>query len=388
MTARVAITGRGTYLPEGVLGNDDVAALADATRLRAFVEGNVWCRQRFAEWRANGSADADVATLDRRVFAAFVGERVGIFERRVLDRTSVLEHRVMKDATFGSDLGARAVVRALAQAGKLATDVDVLILGSSTPDSLCPAGSVTIQGRIGATNAFAFDVQAACSSFAFALAAARGLLLSGQARCAVVVAAEYFSAMTDWTEPATSYFAGDGAAAIVLEVDPPTRAGGGLELVDTLCRSSHSENIRTGVGGTRMLRAWEDPATAAQARPGEDGYRYFFQNGPQVYRDVLPTVDKASRDLLSRHGLAAADVARWWVHQASLPMIEGVFHRILGRRPTPELVPLVLDRLGNTSSCGAAYCLAEDRGLEPGQVGVLLAFGGGYTVGAALVRGT
>lgn len=388
MTARVAITGRGTFLPDGILGNDDVAALADATRLRAFVESNVWCRQRFAEWRSNGSAGADEATLDRRVFAAFVGERVGIRERRVLDRASVLEHRPAQGAVFGSELGTQAATRALASAGRKASEVDVLILGSSTPDSLCPAGSVTIQGRLGADAAFAFDVQAACSSFAFALAAARGLLLSGQARCALVVAAEYFSAMTDWSEPATSYFAGDGAAAVVLEVDAPPPSGGGLELVDTLCRSSHSENIRTGVGGTRMLRAWEDPEAAVRARPGQDGYRYFFQNGPQVYRDVLPTVDVAARDLLQRHGLAPADVARWWVHQASLPMIDGIFHRILGRRPTPDVVPLVLDRLGNTSSCGAAYCLAEDRGLAAGEHGVLLAFGGGYTVGAALVRGT
>ena len=84
MTARVAITGRGTFLPADVLGNDDVAALADAGRLRAFVESNVWCRNRFAACRANGDATADVAALDRKVFAAFVGERVGILERRVV----------------------------------------------------------------------------------------------------------------------------------------------------------------------------------------------------------------------------------------------------------------------------------------------------------------
>jgi beta-ketodecanoyl-[acyl-carrier-protein] synthase len=387
MTARVIITGRGTALPTDVLGNDDVAALADAGRLRAFVESNVWCRNRLAACRANGDATADAAALDRKVFAAFVGERVGIVERRVVDRASVLGRRPAREGASGTELGASAASIALARAGRTPAEVDAIVLGSSTPESLCPSGAILLQGRLKATSAFAFDVQAACSSFAFALASARGLLLSGQARCVVVVAAEYFSAMTDWTEPSTSYFAGDGAAAVVLELEPTPRPGG-LELVDTLCRSSHSENIRTGVGGTRLLRAWEDPAAAARAQPGDDGYRYFFQNGPQVYRDVLPTVDTASRDLLGRHGLEPGDVVRWWVHQASLPMIDGIFQRILGKRPTPDLVPLVLDRLGNTSSCGAAYCLAEDRGLEPGQCGVLLAFGGGYTVGAALVRGT
>ncbi len=387
MTARVAITGRGTYLPADVLGNEDVAALADADRLRAFVESNVWCRNRFAAYRANGDAGTDLAALDRKVFAAFVSERVGIVERRVVDRRSVLERRPAREGASGSELGARAAALALARAGRTAAEVDAIVLGSSTPESLCPSGAILVQGRLGAGAAFAFDVQAACSSFAFALAAARGLLISGQAKCAVVVAAEYFSAMTDWAEPSTSYFAGDGAAAVVLELDPAPKPGR-LELVDTLCRSAHSENIRTGVGGTRLLRAWEDPAVAAQAKPGDDGYRYFFQNGPQVYRDVLPTVDLACRDLLARHGLEPSAVARWWVHQASLPMIDGIFQRVLGRRPTPDVVPVVLERLGNTSSCGAAYCLAEDPGLEPGQVGVLVAFGGGYTVGAALVRGT
>lgn len=385
------ITGRGTSLPDGVLGNDDVAALADAGRLRTFVDTNSWCRQRCAHLRSNGSATDETTALDRRVFAEFVEQRVGILERRVVDREAVLARRPSVSGRWGSTLGAEAALRAVGDAGLVADDVDVVILGSSTPDSLCPAGAVVIQEAIGAHRAFAFDVQAACSSFVFAVAAARGFLASGQARRALVVAAEQFSAMTDWSEPSTSYFAGDGAAAVVLEAIgsdlPPPAKPPRWELVDTLCWSTYSHNIRTGVGGTRVLSAWMDPVAAARATPGQDGYRYFHQNGPQVYRDVMPEVDASSRTLLARHGLEPADVARWWVHQASRPMIEGIFQRLLGHMPPPEVAPIVLERLGNTSACGAAYCLAEDRGLAPGEHGVLLVFGGGYTVGAVLLRG-
>lgn len=389
MAEQVVLTGRGVALPDGVLHNDDVAALADPARLRAFVDGNVWCRQRFDALRGNGAATLPVARLDQRVFAEFVRERVGIRERRVIDRDAVLARRASSAGT-GADLGAAAARRALAAAGRRPDDVDVVLLGSSTPDSLCPAGAVIIQAGVGARRAWAFDVQAACSSFVFALATARGLVASGQARCVLVVAAEFFSAMTDWAEPATSYFAGDGAAAVVVEAasSADARPGPRFELVDTVCRSSLSENIHTGVGGTRLLQAWTAPDAAAAARPGDDGYRYFHQNGPLVYRDVLPSVEAATHDLLASHGLGPADVARWWVHQASLPMIDGIFGRLLGARPPPSVAPIVLETLGNTSACGAAYCLAEDPGLEPGQHGVVLVFGGGYTIGVALLRGS
>lgn len=387
MASQVAITGRGVALPDGVLCNEEVAALADTARLHAFVEANVWCRARLAHARANGDAHTSAPELERRVYAEFVAERVGIRERRVLDLQAIRARRPDPAAMSGADLGAAAARRALAAAGRSAADVDLVVLGSSTPDSLCPAGAVIVQGRLGAEQAFAFDVQAACSSFVFAGAAAAAMVVAGQARCALVVASECFSAMTDWAEPSTSYFAGDAAAAVLFEPATTPRSPGGLVWVDAICRSSYSENIHTGVGGTRLLRAWTEPDAARLAKPGDDGYRYFCQNGPLVYRDVLPVVDEVAHTLLARHGLAPRDVVRWWVHQASLPMIDGIFDRLLGGRPAPDVLPLVLDRLGNTSACGAAYCLAEDAGLAPGEHGVVLVFGGGYTVGAALIRG-
>lgn len=384
------ITGRGTYLPDDVLTNADVASLSDPLRLVAFTAKNVWCRQRTEALRANGARAAEDLPLARRVFAEFVEQRVGIRERRVVDREGILARRPGRTTLLSSGLGARAGARALAQAGLGGADLDAVVCGTSTPDSLCPATAVEIQRVLDAPAAFAFDLMAACSSFAFALTTARALVLSGTARRVLVVAAEYFSAMVDWADPATSYFAGDGAAAVVLEEAGLAAGKPGLAVSDALCRSRHSENIRTGMGGTRAFLATAPGAArpgAAPPAPGEDGYRWFHQDGPQVYRDVVPQTETLVRRLLERNGLDPKQVARWWVHQASLPTIDGIFGRLLGGRPGPDVLPLPLERLGNTSSCGSAYCLAEDRGLAAGEQGVLVAFGGGYTVGTVLLTG-
>lgn len=381
------VTGRGTYVPDDVLTNADVAGIADPARLDAFTLSNAWCRQRTAELRADGERDAEPQRLARRVFAEFVERRVGIRERRVIDREAILARRPGRRGVFAGDLGARAAVRALAQAGLTGADVDAVVCGTSTPDSLCPSTAVEIQHAIGAHGAFAFDVMAACSSFGFALTTARALAASGAARRVLVVSAEYFSAMVDWSDPATAYFAGDGAAAVVLESAEAAGARPGMRVRDALCASRYSDSIRTGVGGTRVFLAGLAGDRDRAGSPGDDAYRFFHQNGPQVYRDVLPLVDGAVRRLLARHGATPERVARWWVHQASLPMLDGLFGRLTGGRPPSDVLPVALERLGNTSSCGAAWCLAEDRGLAPGELGVLVTFGGGYTVGTVLFEG-
>ena len=382
------VTGRGTYLPDDVLTNGDVAALADAEKLLAFVDANVWCRQRAAHLRADGARTTEGSALARRVFAEFVERRVGIRERRVIDRSAIVGRRPGRRDFLSGDLGTRAAARALAMAGLTGADIDVVACGTSTPNSLCPSTAVEIQHAIGAHTAFGFDVMAACSSFVYAFASAAALVRAGTAQRALVVAAEYFSAMVDWSDPATSYFAGDGAAAVVLESDTLAGDRPGLAVRDTLCVSRYSDRIRTGMGGTHAFLAALPGGAPAASAPGEDGYRFFHQDGPSVYRDVLPLVEATVRKLLARHDLAPSAVARWWVHQASLPMLDGLFKRLLGNRPSPDALPLPLETIGNTSACGAAYCLAEDRGLAKGESGVLLAFGGGYTVGTVLLAAT
>ena len=379
------ITGTGRCLPDDVLSNDDVAVMADPARLDAWVTASTWCKARLAEEPASrGSPDA----LHRRIFAEYIERRIGIRTRRVIDRAALLAGRPSSRDVHAADLGAVAAREALDRAGVSAQDVDVVVVGTSTPGRIYPATAVQVQSLIGAERAYAFDVSAACSSFVYGLELVRGLLRSGAARRALVVAAEYFTAGVDYRDPTFSYFFGDAGAAAVVEAGDLARGKPGWRIVDVRCRSQWSRNIRTGLGGTETLVA----ARAAAARgetdpaPGDAASPWFFQNGPSVYRDVVPLVARETLALLEGHRLRTDDVRLFLFHQASALMLDGIQERLFGAPLAPERIVVNLERYGNTSSCGVALGLAEEKTARPGDLACLATFGAGYTLGAALLR--
>jgi beta-ketodecanoyl-[acyl-carrier-protein] synthase len=306
----------------------------------------------------------------------------------VVDRQAILERRCPEPSLFAADLGARAAERALAEAGIAAADLDVVICGTSSPDRIYPATAVEIQERIGARAAYAYDLLAACSSFVYGLEMARGLILAGLCRRALIVAAEFFSCGVDYGDPNNSFFWGDAGAAAVLESAELGRGKGGYELLDSHCRSHFSESIRTGLGGTRpfMALSRNGQGSPADHEPGGAAYRFFYQNGHTVYREVIPLAVRAMGVLLDRNRLAVDDVRLFMLHQASALVIDGLKRRLFREEPGADRVPLNLERYGNTSSCGVAICLAEEEVMRPGEIACMTAFGAGYTVGAALLR--
>ena len=383
MTTRNAgpvITGRGMHVPADVLTNEDVAGLAAPERLAAWIAENRWCRDRIG--------DGCTLALHRRLFADYVRERIGIETRHVVDRAALLSGCQPVDGPFGSDLGARAAEAALAEAGIAARDLDVVICGTSTPDRIYPATAVEIQHRLGASRAYGYDLLAACSSFVYGLEMARALLLGGLCRRALVVAAEYFSCGVDYGDPNSSFFWGDAGAAAVVEAPDLARGKGGYEILDVCCRSALSRNIRTGLGGTRAFTAAaaNGHLPPSEREPGGAAYPFFYQNGPVVYREVVPMAVAVTRDLLARAELSAEGVRVFMFHQASALVLDGIKKRLFAGDPGPGRVPLNLTRYGNTSSCGAAICLAEESAMEPGEVACMTAFGAGYTAAAALLR--
>jgi 3-oxoacyl-(acyl-carrier-protein) synthase III len=383
------ITGRGMFVPEDVLTNRDVATLADPGRLAGWVRDSKWCQNRREELSGSGASDGlGEEEIHRRLFHDYVDDRIGIRSRHVVDRRAILERRPSAGGVFGAHLGMRAAAAALAEAGVGADDLDVVICGTSTPDRIYPATAVEIQQGIGAHGAYAYDLLAACSSFVYGLEMARGLLLAGLCRRALVVAAEYFSCGVDYADPHNSFFWGDAAAAAVVEAAALGRGKGGYEILDGQCRSHFSENIRTGLGGTRAFLAASLNGNGAPAdhEPGGSAYRYFYQNGPMVYRDVIPLAARATTALLGKHGLGVDDVRQFMFHQASVLVIDGIKKRLFHGAPADDRVPLNLVRYGNTSSCGVAICLAEESAMQPGEIACMTAFGAGYTVGAALLR--
>jgi beta-ketodecanoyl-[acyl-carrier-protein] synthase len=386
LPARAAvISGRGRYVPDDVLTNEDVASGLDESKLRFWLACSKWARTRVEE--LHGSADVE---LDRKeveaLYAEYVGDRIGIRERRVVDRQAILEQRPSTNGVFGSDLGARAAQGAIDAAGVDVSDIEMIICGTSTPDAVYPPTAVEIQDRLGAEKAHAFDLLAACSSFAYGLHLARGMIGAGIHRRILVVSAEYFTCGVNYTDPSSAFFWGDGAAAAVLEPAADCAGRGGLHVADTHALSIPSLHIRTGLGGTRSFVARGATGGDPDFSLGAPDDPYFYQDGRRVFRDVVPRVADETITFLERNGIDRASIGRYWFHQPSALFLGSIVKRLLDAELHDPRVAIGYDRFGNTSSAGAPMCLAADDGLRPGQHGCLSVFGAGYTIGLALLR--
>jgi beta-ketodecanoyl-[acyl-carrier-protein] synthase len=386
------VTGRAMYVPDDVLTNEDLAGVVDPERLAELVACNRWCQGRRAllarEGECGEALDGGGDGIDRRLYAEYIASRIGIRSRRVVDRASILAGRPSHRGVFGSDLGVEAARRALAAAGVAGGDLDLVICGTSTPDRIYPATAIEIQHRIGADRAYGFDLLAACTSFVYGIESARGLILAGLCRRALVVAAEYFSCGVDYRDPYNCYFWGDAAAAVVLESAELAAGKEGYEVVAGHHRSRLSEHIRTGLGGTRsfVAQSTNGDRPPREPVPGSPDYRYFYQEGPTVYHEVVPLVVQSARETVGRAGLGLDAVRLFLFHQASALMIDGIVRRLFRGRTVGDRVALNLERYGNTSSCGVGICLAEEAVMRPGDLACMTAFGAGYTVGSVLLR--
>ena len=384
------ISGRGMRLPDEALSNADVAALADPRQLRLWAERNQWCRRQLDSEAPGAWSEGEI----RGIFERYVAERIGINARRVIDRQALIDGRPSRRGVHASDLGAGACRAALDAAAVDPEEVDALICGTSSPERIYPTTAIEIQSKIGARRAHAFDLLAACSSFVYGLHMARGLIEAGIHRRILVVAAEYFTSAVDYADPNNSFFWGDGAAAALVESQESARRPEGYLLVDTHCLSIPSQNIRTGLGGTKPFLARMACAAPEPPRqePGESGatdeaaYPYFWQDGPQVFKDVVPVVVRETRSIVERNGLALDDVRQFMFHQPSALFLGSLAKRLLGVRLPCERVPTSFLEYGNTSSAGAPICLAEEATMAAGEHACMTVFGAGYTVACALLR--
>lgn len=325
MTQRARIAGVGRHVPARVLTNDDLTALVDTSN----------------EW--------------------------------IVERTGIRERRVAGPSEPTSVLAAEAARRALASAGRDASEVDLIITGTCTPDGMFPAVSTLVQHAIGARDAATFDVNAACTGFLTALSTARQFIATGQSRRALVIGAETMTRIMDWTDRTTCVLFGDGAGAVVLEAASEGEPGGIEELV------LHSDGSQAG-----LLYATGPCATGGPDAAGELLKReaHLVMNGAAVFKHAVTSMAEASLEVLGRAGLSAQDVDLVVPHQANRRIITAMADR-LGL--PAEKVYMNLHRYGNTSSATIPIALAEataEGRLKAGDRVLLCAFGGGLTWGA------
>ena len=319
MTRRSVIAGAGAYLPERVVTNDDLAAKMDTTD----------------EW--------------------------------IVQRTGIRQRHIAAEGELTSHLAVKASERALAAAGLAAADSDLVVLATTTPDETFPATATRVQAMLGMTRGAAFDVQAVCAGFVYALAVADNFIKAGQAETALVIGAETFTRILDWSDRGTAVLFGDGAGAVVLKA-----ADGGD-------RGILSTHLHSDGRGHDALYVDGGPSSTGQVG-------HVRMQGKEVFKHAVVKLARVIQEALDANGMKAEDIDWLVPHQANRRIIDGMADKF--RLPREKLV-ITVDRHANTSAASVPLALAEaigDGRIRPGDLVVLEAIGGGLAWGAALVR--
>jgi 3-oxoacyl-[acyl-carrier-protein] synthase-3 len=300
------------------------------------------------------------ALPERELSNEELANRLGISAQWIFDRTGIMSRRTVGPGETTSTLATDAGRAALRRANLDPEDLDVVMIATCTPDYKMPATGPLVQHALGARRAVAFDLNAACSGFLFALAQASALVNSGSARRALVVGADVLTTVSDYTDPRSSVIFGDGAGAAIIEaVEGPGRLG----------------PFRLGSDGSEPELLWIPPETG-----------FIHMEGREVYRRAVEGMAKSVRDLLDECGLRIEDVDLLVAHQANARILKAVADRL--SLPS-ERVALNIARLGNTSAASIPIAVSEaaDAGqLAEDDLVVLTAFGAGFTWGTGLLR--
>ncbi|MEA2873648.1 MAG: 3-oxoacyl-[acyl-carrier-protein] synthase [Hyphomicrobiales bacterium] len=307
----------------------------------------------------------------RRVTNDDLTKIVDTSDEWIVQRTGIRERHIAADGEHTSDLGVAAARAALSAAQVDAQSIDLIVLATSTPDNTFPASAVAVQAALGITQGAAFDLQAVCSGFVFAMATTDGLLRAGVHKRALVIGAETFSRILDWNDRGTCVLFGDGAGAVVMEAQqqPGTRDDRGL-------LTSHLRS-----DGRHKSKLYVDGGPSSTGTVG-----HLRMEGKDVFRFAVGAITDVIRDVFRDTGYTADDLDWFVPHQANKRIIDGSAHKL---GIAPEKVVTTVDLHGNTSAASIPLALdvaVKDGRIKQGDLVLLEAMGGGFTWGAALVR--
>ena len=303
-----------------------------------------------------------------------LSEKVETSDEWIRTRTGIKERRIAAENESTSDLAVQAAQSALKDSGFSASDVDLIIVATITPDMAFPSTACLIQHKLGIPKVASFDIEAACSGFLYALDIADGMLRSERYKCALVVGAEKLSSIMDWDDRTTCVLFGDGAGAAII-----SNSGKGSRIIGFKCGADGSNPtlLHQPAGGSLI--------PASEKSLSERGH-FLKMNGREIFKSAVRVMERAARELLAQHGFSEKDVDHVIPHQANARIVESLSQRLD--------IPLHkfycnLDRYGNTSAASIPIALDEARRdliFKDGQLGLLVAFGAGLTWSAVLVR--
>ena len=319
MSINSVVRGVGGYLPKKILTNDELAKMVDTSD----------------EW--------------------------------IVQRSGIRERHIAAEGELTSDLAVNAANAALKNANLIAADIDLIIVATATPDLTFPSTASLVQQKLGINQGFAFDIQAVCSGFVFALATADSYIKTGMAKRALVIGAETFSRIIDWTDRTTCVLFGDGAGAMIIEAQEATKRG-------VLCSS-----LRTD--GSHWNKLYVDGGVSSTGTVG-----HLKMAGKEVFKHAVSMIHDVVDDVFKKSGFNADDLDWFVPHQANKRIIDGAGKKL--KIPTQKVV-VTVDLHANTSAASVPLALSvavADGRIKQGDLVMLEAMGGGFTWGATLIR--
>jgi 3-oxoacyl-[acyl-carrier-protein] synthase-3 len=316
------ITGTGSYLPEKILTNLDLEKMVDTTD----------------QW--------------------------------IVDRTGIRKRHIAADEEYTCDLAEKAARKAMQMAGIEPGDIDLIVVATTTPDQIFPSTACLLQARLGIHGPAAFDVQAVCTGFVYAISVADKFIKTGSAKRALVVGAETLSRITDWSDRNTCVLFGDGAGAVVLEAsDEP-----GIISTHLHADGAFENLLRVPTGISRRYSNLQD------------GNAYMEMRGNEVFKVAVTTLGRIVDETLEANGMKKSDIDWLIPHQANIRIINATAKKL---RTPMERVVVTVDEHGNTSAASVPLALdtaVRDGRVKPGEMLLMEAFGGGFTWGSVLVK--
>ena len=362
----VVISGSGLFTPPNKISNQE---LVDA--LNAYVE-------QFNHENAEAIAAGEIEEK-KPSSVEFIEKASGIKSRYAMYKEGITDINAMRPKFKKNDpeqppemvlMAVEAAKQALERAGKKASDIDMVILGSSNMQRSYPAMAVEVQQILGA-GGFGFDMNVACSTATFAIINAYNAIKAGNAKVVLVVNPEFTTPQLDYTNRDSHFIFGDVATAVIVEREETATSASQFKIVDTDQLTQYSTNIRCS--HSYVDHCYDE-------LPADNSF--FFQEGRRVFKELLPIVTSTISSHLDRNQWTVEQVKRMWLHQANINMNLFAAKKLLGREPEFLDAPLILDEYANTASAGSVVAFHKYQDdFEVGDKGILCSFGAGYSVG-------
>jgi beta-ketodecanoyl-[acyl-carrier-protein] synthase len=372
MTTSVVISGTGLWTPLHSISNEELVEAYNA----------------YAEkFNSDNRTEIEIGELAAKPLssAEFIEKASGIRSRYTYIKDGILDITRMRpnipkraddELSDQAEMAIDAAKKALTAANKTAADIDAVIVSCAYTQRSYPALAIEVQEALG-IKGFGFDMLVACSAATFALHRAYEMIAAGTAKGVLVINPELTSPQVNYGDRDSHFIFGDVATALVVEASETADAEHIYEIMSTKAVTSYSNNIRSNFG--YVSRANDSDPFANDM--------LFHQEGRKVFKEVCPMAVEHINEHLQRHSLDSSNVKRWWLHQANINMNTLISKKLLGREPSLEEAPIVLDTYANTASAGSIIAFnLHHQDLVSGEIGLLCSFGAGYSIGSLILK--